>query len=53
MDTVKDPQVAADAKKMKLDLDAISGDEVQELVEKIYATPPAIIQRAKQVLETE
>jgi tripartite-type tricarboxylate transporter receptor subunit TctC len=53
METVKDPQAIADAKKMKLDLDAISGDEVQELVGKIYATPPATIKRAKQALETE
>jgi tripartite-type tricarboxylate transporter receptor subunit TctC len=50
---MKDPQAVADAQKMKLDLDAISGDEVQDLVGKIYATPPEIIHRAKQALETE
>jgi len=53
MATMKDPQLASDAAKMKLDLDAISGEEVQELVGKVYATPERIIQRTKQALETE
>jgi tripartite-type tricarboxylate transporter receptor subunit TctC len=53
MATMKDPQLAADADKMKLDLDSISGDEVQALVAKVYATPDRVIQRTKQALETE
>lgn len=53
MATMQDPQLVADAQKMKLDLDAISGEEVQALVGKVYATPEAIIHRAKQALETE
>lgn len=39
MVTMKGPQVVTDAGKMKLDLDAISGDDVQTPVAKIYAIP--------------
>lgn len=53
MDTLHDPALLADAKKIKLDIDAISGEEVQQLVAKIYATPPAIIKKTRVVLETE
>jgi hypothetical protein len=33
-----------------LDIDALSGDEVQAEVAKAYATPPAIIERTRQAL---
>jgi hypothetical protein len=50
---MKDPALVADAERAKLDLDAISGEEVQELVGKVYATPERIVKRVKQALETE
>jgi tripartite-type tricarboxylate transporter receptor subunit TctC len=53
MEAIKDPKLMADAAKAKLDLDAISGEEVQELVARIYATPQSVIHRTKQALETE
>ncbi|MGE5539240.1 MAG: Bug family tripartite tricarboxylate transporter substrate binding protein [Gemmatimonas sp.] len=53
METMQDPALIADAGRAKLDLDAISGDEVQALVAKVYATPERIIQRTKQALETD
>ena len=36
------------AGKMKLDVDALSGEEVQAEVAKAYAMPPHIIERARQ-----
>jgi tripartite-type tricarboxylate transporter receptor subunit TctC len=53
METMRDPALIADAERAKLDLDAISGDEVQALVGKVYATPERIVKRVKQALETE
>jgi tripartite-type tricarboxylate transporter receptor subunit TctC len=53
MATMRDPALEADAKKAKLDLVPLSGDEVQALVAKVYATPAKIVTRAKQALETE
>lgn len=52
MDTMHDPALLSDAKRIKLDVDAISGEEVQELVHKIYQTPPALIHKTREVLET-
>ena len=43
--TMQDPAYVAEAKKLGLDTDAGTGEEVQELVRKVYATPPAIVDR--------
>lgn len=45
-----DPELLAEAAKMKLDIEALSGDEVQSLVTKAFALPPRITERAKQSL---
>jgi tripartite-type tricarboxylate transporter receptor subunit TctC len=50
IETLKDPEAVAEAQKIGLDLDPISGEELQALAEKIYATPAAIIERAKQAV---
>jgi len=50
MDTFRDPEIVAEAAKMKLDVDALSGQEVQAEVAKAYAMPPHIIERARQAL---
>ena len=50
MDTFRDPEIAAEAARMKLDIDALSGEEVQAEVAKAYAMPPNIVERAKQAL---
>jgi tripartite-type tricarboxylate transporter receptor subunit TctC len=50
MQTLKDPEAVAEAQRIGLDLDPISGEELQALAEKIYATPTPIIERAKQAV---
>jgi tripartite-type tricarboxylate transporter receptor subunit TctC len=50
MATLADKETLADAKKMRLDIDAISGEEVQALVAKIYSYPPALVAKTKQAL---
>jgi tripartite-type tricarboxylate transporter receptor subunit TctC len=47
LETLKDPDLLADAKKQRLEINALSGEEVQQLVAKIYAMPPDIIAKAK------
>jgi tripartite-type tricarboxylate transporter receptor subunit TctC len=51
--TMKDPAYIAEAKKLGLDTDAGTGEEVQELVNKVYATPPAIVQRLIAAMSTK
>ena len=40
----------AEAHKIGLDIDPISGEELQALAEKIYATPAPIVAKARQAL---
>jgi tripartite-type tricarboxylate transporter receptor subunit TctC len=39
MDTLKDPKFKAEADKAKLEINPISGEEVQDLVHEVYQTP--------------
>ena len=38
--TVADPQFLADAEKLGIDIEPLSGAKVQDVVAKLYATPP-------------
>ena len=48
MAALADKELLAEAGKMKLDIEPISGDDVQAMVAKLFATPAHIIERAKQ-----
>ncbi len=50
MDTWADPDLLTEAKKVNLDVAAISGADVQALIRKAYATPPEVIAKAKDAL---
>jgi hypothetical protein len=43
----------AEATRARLDVDAVSGEELQTLVAKVYASPPDIIARTKKALHGE
>jgi len=49
--TLKDPQFLADADKMGVEVQHVGGEAIQALLEKIYASPKEIIERAKAVAE--
>ena len=51
METWQDPDLLEDAAKMKLDIEATSGEEVQALLQKIYASPPALLQSVKKAIK--
>jgi tripartite-type tricarboxylate transporter receptor subunit TctC len=50
MAALADKDTLAEAKKMNLDVDALSGEEVQVEVAKAYGMPPTIVERARQAL---
>jgi len=52
MKTVTDPELLDDAKKKKLDLDPVSGEELESLGKEIMAQPPDVIERMKKLLGT-
>jgi tripartite-type tricarboxylate transporter receptor subunit TctC len=51
MATMRDPEFLADAKQMSIDVDPMDGQGVQDLLTRLYATPPDVVDAAKKVLE--
>jgi tripartite-type tricarboxylate transporter receptor subunit TctC len=49
--TVKDPAFLAEAATEKIDIDPLSGEEVQTLVEDVSHTPADVVARVRQALE--
>ena len=45
--TMQDPQYLADADKMRIDISPLPGAQVQEIVQKLHATPKAIVEKAR------
>ena len=50
-DTMQDPDFHADAEKRQLDLEFTSGAEIQSIIEKIYKTPPAVVERVRKIVQ--
>jgi hypothetical protein len=48
---MKDPAFLAEAEKLKLDIDALSGEEVARLVAQVAATPPDVAARVRTAIE--
>jgi tripartite-type tricarboxylate transporter receptor subunit TctC len=51
METWRDPDLLEDAANMNLDVVPTSGEEVQSLLQKIYASPPALLQSVKEAIK--
>jgi tripartite-type tricarboxylate transporter receptor subunit TctC len=49
--TMADPQFLADAETARIAIASLSGAKVQEIVQKLYATPKAIVERARLVIK--
>ncbi len=52
MKTMNDPELLDDANKKKLDLDPVSGEDLEKLGKEIMAQPPDVIERMKKLLGT-
>jgi hypothetical protein len=53
IDTLKDPQLLAEAEKAKLEIDPIDGPGIEKMVNGLYEIEPAIISRVKQILQAK
>ena len=51
VDTLKDPQLVADAKKSKLDLDPLTGEELERTVAGLLKISSATLAKLKEVLK--
>jgi tripartite-type tricarboxylate transporter receptor subunit TctC len=45
--SLKDPAYLSEASKMGIEVQHVGGEEIQDLVKRIYATPKEIVERAK------
>jgi tripartite-type tricarboxylate transporter receptor subunit TctC len=50
MDALKDKDLLAQAQKQHLDIEPISGEDVQKLVTKVYGMPANVVAKAKEAL---
>ena len=50
MATMQDPELIAEIKKRRLDLEPLSGEEVQKVVAASVATPAALVEQAKRYI---
>ena len=49
-ETVKDPELVAEAERIKLDMAYRSPEHLEQLVARLYATPPHVIEAAKKLV---
>jgi len=49
-DAVKDPELIAEADKMKLDMVYTPPDRLEQLVRSLYETPPAMIEAVRKLV---
>jgi tripartite-type tricarboxylate transporter receptor subunit TctC len=50
-DTMRDPQFVAEGAKIGLELDFVSGTDVQSLVERLYRSPRQVVSRAQAIFQ--
>ena len=48
--TMRDPQFLADAENMHIDISALPGATVQELIVKLFATPKEVVEQARKAI---
>jgi hypothetical protein len=49
--TMQDKAFLADAAKARIEIDPLPGERIEEIVASLYATPKAIVERARQAIK--
>jgi tripartite-type tricarboxylate transporter receptor subunit TctC len=52
-DTMKDPAFRADADKQKLELQPVSGEQIQALVDRMFTAPKDVVEMARRAIERQ
>ena len=47
---MKDPAYIAEAKSQKMDIEPMTGEEMEQLIKSFYSSPPELVQRLDAVL---
>ena len=48
--SLKDPALLAEAEKTRAEIELVSGEEIQKLLRKSLATPPAVVERLRNAM---
>jgi tripartite-type tricarboxylate transporter receptor subunit TctC len=51
--TLTDPEFLADARRMALDVNPVSGRAVEALIDELYTTPDAVVAKVRQVITAQ
>ncbi|MDH3443791.1 MAG: tripartite tricarboxylate transporter substrate-binding protein [Deltaproteobacteria bacterium] len=51
--SMADPALLDEAKRGKMEVEAVSGEELEKLAEKMLSMPPSVVKRVKNVLEAK
>ena len=49
--SLKDPELLAEAKKGRMDVEPVSGEELEKLIKEVLDQPPEVLNRVKKMLE--
>src|SRR5262245_14669543 len=47
----RDPEFLADAQKLRIDITPQAGEDIQQVVERLYSAPRAVVDRLRQIVE--
>jgi tripartite-type tricarboxylate transporter receptor subunit TctC len=50
MDTLKDPELLADAHKAKLDIDPVSGEEIEKVVAGLFHLDATLVGKLREII---
>jgi tripartite-type tricarboxylate transporter receptor subunit TctC len=53
LDTLKDPALVEEAKRFKVELDPVPGEEMEEIFAGYYRTPPELLKQAAALIESK
>jgi len=51
VETMKDPEFLADAKKLRLDTDPLTGEEIEKIVAQLFKMDAALVNQLKEILK--
>ena len=49
--SINNPELIAEAKKTRMDMEPVSGDQLQALAKRVMNQPPAVLKRVRKILE--
>lgn len=53
LETMKDPAMIADANKLKIEYDPVTGEETTQMFEEFYKTSPALVEQARKYTQPD